>query len=294
MKHAYLIIAHEDYPILETLLTMIDDSRNDIYLHIDRHSEDLFQKVSKFKTKHANFYLLQNRIDVYWGDISQVEVEYLLFETAHRNYKYAYYHLLSGVDLPLKNQDYIHKFFSDNAGNEFVEFWTDKYHVRDMDRKVSRYYFFMHYYKNKKHFLHPPTSLYRNTALLIQKLLRLKRKYNFKFKKGGNWVSITHDFCEYLLQTKKKVLKRFRFTLCPDEIFLQTILWNSPFRKNIYSIDNAKIGSMRLIDWQRGKPYVWTDNNLDELMSSEALFARKFSSNTSSVHQRLKTLIANE
>lgn len=291
MKHAYLIIAHEDYAVLKLLLTMLDDSRNDIYLHIDKNADELFQQVKDFKTKHANFYLLQNRINVYWGDISQIKVEYLLFETAYNNYPYAYYHLLSGVDLPLKNQDYIHTFFQKNSGKEFVGFWNDKHHVRDMNRKVSRYYFFMHYYKNKKHVLHKPTSLYRNTALLVQKIIRYKRKHNFKFKKGGNWVSITHDFCGYLLQTKNKVLKRFRFTLCPDEIFLQTILWNSPFRKNIYNVDNAQIGCMRLIDWQRGKPYVWQDEDFDELISSDALFARKFSSQYPSViHQLWNTI----
>lgn len=32
MKHAFLIIAHNEYPILEVLLSMLDDERNDIYL----------------------------------------------------------------------------------------------------------------------------------------------------------------------------------------------------------------------------------------------------------------------
>ena len=34
MKHAFLIIAHNEYPVLEVLLSMLDDERNDIYLHI--------------------------------------------------------------------------------------------------------------------------------------------------------------------------------------------------------------------------------------------------------------------
>ena len=38
MKHAYLIIAHNEWEILHTLLTMLDDERNDIYLHIDRRA----------------------------------------------------------------------------------------------------------------------------------------------------------------------------------------------------------------------------------------------------------------
>lgn len=36
MKHAYLLLTHEFSPILETLIRMIDDERNDIYVHIDK------------------------------------------------------------------------------------------------------------------------------------------------------------------------------------------------------------------------------------------------------------------
>lgn len=41
MKHAYLIMAHNQFHILEVLLNLIDDERNDIFLHIDK-------KVSNF------------------------------------------------------------------------------------------------------------------------------------------------------------------------------------------------------------------------------------------------------
>lgn len=40
-KHAYLIIAHNDFEILENLIILLDDMRNDIYIHID-------VKVKKF------------------------------------------------------------------------------------------------------------------------------------------------------------------------------------------------------------------------------------------------------
>ena len=123
MKHAFLIIAHNEYPVLEVLLSMLDDERNDIYLHIDKRATELFQQIKKVKMQKAGFYLIENPIEVYWGDISQVQVEYLLFETALSHGSYAYYHLLSGTDLPIKSQDYIHAFFQQNAGKEFVGFW---------------------------------------------------------------------------------------------------------------------------------------------------------------------------
>ena len=38
-KHAYLIMAHNNWKILEKLLILLDDKRNDIYLHIDLKSD---------------------------------------------------------------------------------------------------------------------------------------------------------------------------------------------------------------------------------------------------------------
>lgn len=35
-RHAYLIMAHNQWELLLELLKALDDSRNDIYLHIDR------------------------------------------------------------------------------------------------------------------------------------------------------------------------------------------------------------------------------------------------------------------
>lgn len=293
-KHAYLIIAHNDFAILESLLSMLDDVRNDIYIHIDLKANDLYQRACNVQMQSANLFVLKNRIKAYWGDISLIDVEYLLFETAFNNHTYAYYHLLSGVDLPLKNQEYIHNFFTKNHGKEFVEFWNEEHHIRDLKRKVSRYYFLLKYYKNKKHLLHAATSFLRNSALAIQKILRLRRINNYNFKKGSQWISITHAFCDHIIKHKTSIKQRLRFTLCPDEIFIQTLLWNSPFKENIYNVENPQKVSIRLIDWTRGNPYVWQDSDLNELISSECLFARKFSSHSSTLHKQLKNFIQNE
>lgn len=231
MKHAFLIIAHNEYPVLEVLLSMLDDERNDIYLHIDKRATELFQQIKKVKMQKAGFYLIENPIKVYWGDISQVQVEYLLFETALSHGPYAYYHLLSGTDLPIKSQDYIHAFFQQNAGKEFVGFWQDAAHQRDLERKVFRYYFFTKRLKDKEHLLHGITALIRNLILAVQKISHYRRKQTFEFKKGGNWISITENAVKYLLQYKEIVLNRMKYTLCADEIFIQTILWNLLFEK---------------------------------------------------------------
>lgn len=276
MKHAYLIMAHTDFALLKTLITMLDDVRNDIYLHVDKKAKDFAPAM--FSTSKAKLHILEKRLDVRWGHYSQIKLEMLLFETAHKNGPYAYYHLLSGMDLPLKSQDYIHDFFTQNSGKEFVGFWNNldwQAHFR-----VSQYFFFMQYEKAKNRYIQIFFSkLRRFIRKNIHKITK-ERKTDFTCKKGPNWVSITHNFCNYLLLQKEFILKRFKYTQNGDEVFLQTVIWNSPFKEKLYDISDTDNGCMREIDWERGtisSPYTWREEDAEFLMSSEKLFARKFS-----------------
>ena len=67
MKHAYLIMAHNSPRILRVLLEMIDDERNDIFLHVDKKSNLL--KENKFAMKKAGLHVLEKRINVKWGGV---------------------------------------------------------------------------------------------------------------------------------------------------------------------------------------------------------------------------------
>ena len=107
MKHAYLIMAHHEFEVLGKLVQALDDERNDIYIHFDKKEKN----YPLLKTKYTNLYILQKRTDIRWGHISQIKAEYALFEAAFMQDRYDYYHLLSGVHLPLKSQSYIHHFF---------------------------------------------------------------------------------------------------------------------------------------------------------------------------------------
>ena len=117
-KHAFLIMAHGEPEMLDVLLQLLDDERNDVFLHIDRKALSMRQHYDHVKLHRAGFHLLQQPIAVYWGHTSQVEAELLLMRTALQHGPYAYYHLLSGNDLPVKTQDEIHNFFRENEGHE--------------------------------------------------------------------------------------------------------------------------------------------------------------------------------
>lgn len=275
MKHAYCIIAHNEPYILKKLIELIDDERNDIFILIDQKSDiRLFKHIKSLKSK----IIYTPRIDIRWGDISLIIAELILFETASKQDKYQYYHLLSGVDLPIKSQNYIHDFMDKHNGKEFVGFAQEDKSKWDIKRKTRYYYIFTKYNKSST-FTGYICRLLRNIFIYIQCIFRVKRKFHIEIKKGCNWVSITHDLCTYILEKKQYILKTFKYTLAPDEMFIQTIIWQSRFKNNIYK-HNEFDSCLREIDWERGTPYVWgqTKDDINILKKSNKLFARKFSS----------------
>lgn len=276
-KHAYLIIAHNNEYILNKSLSLIDDERNDIYLHVDKKTNlDLYMSKLQLPTK-SNFYLLSNRIDTKWGHISFVETELALFESAHATEKYSYYHLISGVDLPIKNQDYIHNFFDVNQGIEFIGFDPNITNYDQTDRvykiHIATRHFKDPYLKRKIWFF------LDNTFVLFQKIIHysaFNKTEDYVIKKGCNWVSLTNECVEYVLSQKKKILSRYKYAVCPDEIFLHTTIYNSYLRNKINPQIDEYEGCMRLIDWHRGNPYVFTKDDFQIIVNSDRLFARKF------------------
>ena len=108
-KHAYLIMAHTQPELLKMLLKKLDDERNDIYLHIDSKAKDYPLDEVAAVLQKANC-VFTERTDVKWGSYSQIHCEMVLLKEATKT-EHAYYHLLSGMDLPIKSQDEIHKFF---------------------------------------------------------------------------------------------------------------------------------------------------------------------------------------
>lgn len=82
----------------------------------------------------------------------------------------------------------------------------------------------------------------------------------------------------YVISKEEWVKNIFYNTLCADELFLQTIVVNSDFINKLYykEFDDNMIANMRFIDWKRGMPYVFRENDFNELINTDLLFARKF------------------
>ena len=279
-KHAYCIIAHTDPHCLQTLVDLIDHERNDIFILSDRKSD-----ASLYEDIHAErsyLEMLPQRIDIRWGDISQVEAELALFEKAvTHGEKYRFIHLLSGQDLPLHTPDHIHRYCADlPEGTNLIGFSEGKDIESNVRQKTKYYHILTRHYRHPNKWIRNTCSAIRHLCIMSQKALRISRKWEGKYTlaKGCNWVSISMDFARYLVSHKAEILKKFRFVQCADEMYKQTLIMSSPFRKTVYDRTGAYYGPMRMIDWKRGNPYIWRSEDFNVLINSEDLFARKFSS----------------
>ena len=277
-KHAYLVMAHNEFHMLERLIRELDDVRNDIYIHIDKKTDYVDENMIRSWAEHSGVFFIKRR-KIYWGTYSIVKCEIALLEAATKN-NYHYYHLVSGVDYPLKDQDTIHGFLDDKE-DEFISFHENGSCGDDFLYKV-RYYFPLLKIVGKGNFDGPGK---KNAFMreLVRRQWRIQkyqedhnidrtRKYpDVSFYKGDQWFSITHDFAKYIISNKKRVGKMYRMTNGSDEIFIPTLAMNSEFAKRVTGV------SLRQIDWNRGMPYEYRLGDLDELKSSDEFFARKIS-----------------
>ena len=191
-----------------------------------------------------------------------------LLKQAKTNSTYEYYHLISGVDMPLKSQEYIHNFFANNAGREYI---TCEYSEQWLPR--FKYYHLLRGIQRKRGSILGKVLTGGDLILIyLQKILRINRlkKKPFKIYKGSQWFSITDNFVCYLISRENEINELTKFSLCSDESFIQTIIMDSPFKKKLAETN------MRLIDWNRGEPYTFRISDISELINSDILFARKF------------------
>lgn len=276
-KYAYLIICHRSDASLRYLLKSIDDERNDIYVHVDAKAKDFdFDKV-KASVVHSELHFTR-RINVTWGGYSQPEAELILLEAATQKREYAFYHFLSGNDMCIKSQEEIHRFFNQHPGKLFLTFCGEDWN-RKAEERVKYYHI--------EHGRNAALKALNVISLGIQKIAGVNRlkHVDMQIVGGSNWCSLPHDFAMYLLEHRDVIHRIFHHSVCSDELFVHTMAYNSEYKDRIYRLKISQrnddsdpdmfAANQRYIDWNRGKPYIFGEDDFDELMKVEYCFARK-------------------
>lgn len=277
-KHAFLIEAHNNIEQLKKLLHCLDYEDNDVFLHIDSKS-NVLDGIENYHFEKAGYFIVPS-VDVNWGGFSQIEAELRLLQASTQVDHYARYHLISGLDLPLVPQRVMHDYFDSMPNTEFVHF--DYQYPKDLFlNRMGLYHLLQDRIDRSQKLL----IALEKIILGVQKTIGINRigKLSIDLGKGANWFSITDAFARYSLERKPWIERTFRYTKCCDEVFLQTILINSPFKENrFFDKREGRYGNTRAVDWKRGNPYVFHKEDYEWLITSGYMFGRKFDVNIDS------------
>lgn len=266
MRHAFLIISHNEFEILDLLVRKLDDERNDIFVHFDKKVKGLPQLT----TSRSNLYILDDRVDVRWGNVSQIKCEMVLFEKALEKGPYDYYHLISGTHLPLMDNDGIEFFFNQVDGCSVVAGMVKDTEYQET-LKMRRINLFTRNYASGNKVLSRGSQFLWKSFIAVQRLLNIRINKSASFFKASNWVSLTEEAVRLIVSRRKLIFKKYRFTLCGDEFFVPTELMASPLKDRL--VDNELLLKREM---QRANPRVYHLSELDELKESGCVFARKF------------------
>lgn len=274
-KHAYLFLVCKNTYVFQKCLQLIDDERNDIYIHVDKSCRNWAYEFYDSLVKKSKIYYTQ-RTNCNWAAFSLFNAELILMKAAaDKKNEYAYYHLMSEACLPLVSQDVIH--------NELADCKYDYTEIKgvtfDTDKWTRYYYFFTEtpLYRKSKII----KGISRIILILPQKLLNVNRWRNekniygesIKSLWGWQWFSLRDETVRLILKKTDFIKKHFIRTHCPDETCIPTVLYN-------FTDMSSVADSKRSINMISGKPLVITMANHEKLINSDDFFARKFDENT--------------
>lgn len=267
MHHAWLIIAHNEFGILQRLITALDAPQCDFFIHIDRKVKDL----PEITVAAGRLYMLKDRVDVRWGSVSQIRCELALFQAAEEHGPYNFYHVISGTTLPLKPFPQIDEYFLRHAGKSILSgLCRDTAYQETL--KMRRYNLFLRNYGSANAVKRKVSQYMWKSAIAAQRMLGIQANRGKSFYKASNWLSLTEEAVQLILSRKNEILKTYRWTFCGDEYFVPSELKSSPLKDTLSDSDDYLLHTI-----SRSNASTFRLDEYDELCGTKYLFARKFS-----------------
>jgi hypothetical protein len=263
MSLAFIVMAHHQPNHLARLVRALNQENCRFFIHIDAKVP-----IEPFQTLISpvhNVVFVSRRVRVEWGKFSIVEGILNSLEAAVASgIEFKYYTLLSGSDYPIKHKTAIYSFFQKAAGQ----------HIR-IDRKLTR----------------EPGDKFRH---FLKKLPQGSYFGNMMPFHGSMHWSLSAECIHFILEFVRNnpgYAEVNRQVFAPDEVFFHTILKHSQFADAITQDFSNGVyrdhihHANHFIDWaglRRRKRLILDERDVDDLVASPALFARKFDERKSS------------
>jgi hypothetical protein len=261
MRQVILIHAHRDIAQLNALATQLLDDDFLIYVNVDAKS------AIDITALHPALRLVHPRIDIHWGRFSQVEATlHSMRQVLAEAGAFDKLVFLSAQDAPLLPNRRLKHELAALRGRELLDCVPVGPHGWSC---AARYQYF--------HAGAGLAALASRAANRAMRACRLRRRmvHGWQPWAGSSWWALSRGCVEAIVArvAADPALGRFfRKVDCPDEMFFQTVVMNSPFREQVLHYH------FRHIQWAAGSarsPKVLDAADFDAIAASPAHFCRK-------------------
>ncbi|HEV2647169.1 MAG TPA: beta-1,6-N-acetylglucosaminyltransferase [Acidobacteriaceae bacterium] len=288
---AFLILAHNEPQLLSRLLRKLVADWCHCFVHIDR-KVDIKQFQDLSSVPHVTFLPMEQRLAVYWCGYSVTAAMLNLMRYAKTSaFQPTRFVLLSGVDYPIKPLNLIRTVVSQNKEYIQIDRQIQPRGDSSFDRCLNRRFL------GNNRFLNPRTApqwIDRITRGIERRMAR-SHPEGLKIYYGAQWWTLTDHGIEAVLSFVKSnpvVVRWFTGTKVPDEHMIHSIIKASSRSSQVAfdatRTDEPPFGinrhALHYIDWTTANPHLPKTLELEDLnplLESDALFARKMSSSRS-------------
>ncbi|HYO08790.1 MAG TPA: beta-1,6-N-acetylglucosaminyltransferase [Tepidisphaeraceae bacterium] len=256
MNLAYVITAHKNSAQLLRLLRAIHAPGNTYVLHVDAKAHAAVHAAARdYAAQHPKQAAVVTPSEsIIWGSwrLARAQIR-AMAEALRLDPAWEYCINLTGQDYPLKTQPQIAaQLAAGPTGANYLE-------VLDFAKAGA----------NPRKRLESWWIPWRGKMTRTLK----RRPLPFAVYWGSNYFALTRAACEHLASSdaSRRMQRTFRFALCSDELIFQNALVHSALKETIVN------KTYRKLTWAGGShPKTYTMADRDELLASDAWFARKF------------------
>lgn len=261
MRQVILIHAHRDIAQLNALVAQLLDDEFLIYVNVDAKS------AIDIGALHPAVRLVRPGIDIHWGRFSQVEATlHSMRQVLAEAGAFDKLLFISAQDAPLLPNRHLKRALAALSGRELLDCVPAGPDGWDC---AHRYQYF--------HAGGPLAALAFRATNCAMRACRLRRRmvHGWQAWAGSSWWALSRSCVEEvvtLVAADPALARFFRTVDCPDEMFFQTVVMNSPFREHVLH------NNFRHIQWAPGaarSPKVLDASDFGAIAASPAHFCRK-------------------
>jgi len=301
----YLVAAHRDPEHCRRLLRALQGDGVSIYVHVDAR-----EPIESFFVDAAGVTFLQRRLAVNRGGWSLARVLMHLLAAGHAGSPSEWFAYLAGTDYPLRGASDILRHLAEGGPGNYLNHYPlvagasaranlTRYHFVDTAVRAEAW---LAGHRSR------PVDRTEPLSELVGWLNHVLPRRRFPagfvpFRGSSRWVldreTVAFAIAQWVSPTTRRLRRYLRHTWGADEMFLQTVIFNSPLARRCRLYDASAVCDivagrqppwedevrpyLHYIDWDPGRedPAILDTRDFARLRDSGKLFACKFASDRS-------------